>query len=1665
MSTAQYSTVQPQYSTGQYSATVQQSTLKCCTVQFSTVQHGTVQSEVQYNTVKYSAVQNSKNTLPCQLIIFSNTFQPKSVISQTMTPSDMKNKAEISRIMNIDGNLGDKSSTKLSTETDNVATKVTSDCLTKEVVATASAVLLRDGKLQGENVIDKSRLDEEKGLKSKSDVKVGKFTTDDKSMFQGEFTTQPKAKKYDIEACERKEASQQNEGVKEVEKTRYVLSESEHVALQREQIIAEKDDVQEFVMSRFGHIKSKGKHVIAERKDVTIAESGHVISESGNATSKVGGPIPATEHVTSGSENLIFGPMTSDTRRCMVEKEARDTKLGSTEKQKEMGNSKLSVKITETSSGKGKLDSSYRGVVDGSHDGVASIQDVHDIAEKCYAESASINESFEGGSRITRLIKRSIQKISNTLGKVKEKNVFKDRKDGDMLSESVPSERNVGAEKEGGGAETNFTIQSSKNSEKLSRSSSGQMEIDLQNSSVDVAALKLGKRPLVSEDRAKDIEDDRKGVGVIVRETDEKTDWQGLVERDFEMRKEFIETKSKEMLLSGNDKGSKQDNIADQSFAQIGTDDQMLSAERAEAEFDISVEGVIEKGHMKGDEGIDYKDEVACDDMDEEQSITERKNDYESKDIPTSSFDLTAKRQAVPQESILDSSDSRPADSELINEIDAAECLLGLSDEIVTTEHAEDTLHDAQEKESKSDSSHVSEGARDKEEDNVSTAIASYVHSKTQEDEKNSETLAGEVNEDKVCDAGSFESGLSTDERKSSRDTIVVQSNSEKSDLVGKQLLMEGLKTDEDEARAVIKDQLLESLQSETLGSVVKETVECVDLGGTFKGGAVESNSKPSFRDTVSSNSREKSIDEDFDNKSNKNSLCDKSDNIFEKMGISDGSKDVEGEDGANVFSDDRIEEKNVSNLKAEVCEESLEGGKETKLLGSSRKEAEIEKDDARKNITKDVSDEDASAKGRTESEEDDRVALTGSEGFGSVEYQVDSSKDDLLADKGGILVALENPERRSKIGEGNIEEAEGDSENATIDLHEKSYSLQMKIKTADGLDRTDAKKIGEEMSVDETQEKMRVGDSNKPKLEKSEIRNAEKSEEPEEEKGKGRNAEMDDQESGVGEITREKYELKSVKMSRRETEEEFVESVVEKGKVREGGRGERTADDNEEKNPEEEKEMNTKGKEANNVNNYDEANVQDSEEKNGNGKEVMNLEDRDEKRDKKTGHETSEEKENVKSEEDYAKITLENLCTDEKGKSAEIGETMVKPENETTTHFDQAKVKHTCAFDFVVKEVAARENSGKLTGASKRRRPEEESEANESKLQKLDEMMQRKAEAEEIPSDVKGSSQAEVTSAIAVDGKKEGNVESETAESPAHYETRKEGDNCDRTLRYKEGSNIERENDPFADTGSKSEIIDSSYKEFVSDKLVSEKDTFSRKNDQTGNKDSDVSSRNIERGSDIKNQVERAKTATDRGKVGKTVELVFDDRDVNTTVLEAENRSFKPEFDLKESDDIEKENEDTTDGDENEENAKEIVSVNQEGVELTDAFKRILQYQESSDDETLFHTTTDEESMDSEKDIISQKTVGDKSHPTFQFVSNSVPSQADTNTGQKQLLVGTPKVAGNFVGRTRRYSTTEADTKHKIDGPKRRKSTADSDLTDGSHVVLTRRMKRETGM
>ena len=143
--------------------------------------------------------------------------------------------------------------------------------------------------------------------------------------------------------------------------------------------------------------------------------------------------------------------------------------------------------------------------------------------------------------------------------------------------------------------------------------------------------------------------------------------------------------------------------------------------------------------------------------------------------------------------------------------------------------------------------------------------------------------------------------------------------------------------------------------------------------------------------------------------------------------------------------------------------------------------------------------------------------------------------------------------------------------------------------------------------------------------------------------------------------------------------------------------------------------------------------------------------------------------------------------------------------------------------------------------------------------------------------------------------------------------------------------------------------------------------------------------------------------------------------------------------------------------------------------IELTDALQRIQQYEESSDEESIANVSVDGESCEGVKGCESVKGCDSRnehkgeSHTTQS--AGAMKGDDDDSTGieqveqsANQLSTDFSREGSSFVRRIRRYSTTESDSRQRRDRPKRRKSAADSDAMDGNHVVLTRRMRRETG-
>ena len=129
--------------------------------------------------------------------------------------------------------------------------------------------------------------------------------------------------------------------------------------------------------------------------------------------------------------------------------------------------------------------------------------------------------------------------------------------------------------------------------------------------------------------------------------------------------------------------------------------------------------------------------------------------------------------------------------------------------------------------------------------------------------------------------------------------------------------------------------------------------------------------------------------------------------------------------------------------------------------------------------------------------------------------------------------------------------------------------------------------------------------------------------------------------------------------------------------------------------------------------------------------------------------------------------------------------------------------------------------------------------------------------------------------------------------------------------------------------------------------------------------------------------------------------------------------------------------------------------SAEEETTEIlanTDALKSLRLYQESSDEEFLMSTDI-ECPADCEKGV-----------ERFEQTSEK-PRVASLSEGEGGEPNTTSKPGSKAIGRKRRNSTTEHEARLKHDGARKGRSPAESDLLDANLVVLTRSMRRQTGM
>ena len=162
----------------------------------------------------------------------------------------------------------------------------------------------------------------------------------------------------------------------------------------------------------------------------------------------------------------------------------------------------------------------------------------------------------------------------------------------------------------------------------------------------------------------------------------------------------------------------------------------------------------------------------------------------------------------------------------------------------------------------------------------------------------------------------------------------------------------------------------------------------------------------------------------------------------------------------------------------------------------------------------------------------------------------------------------------------------------------------------------------------------------------------------------------------------------------------------------------------------------------------------------------------------------------------------------------------------------------------------------------------------------------------------------------------------------------------------------------------------------------------------------------------------------------------------------------------------------------------------NPEVIEKTQALQSISTYNESSDEES--EGLVDKSSASKKEQVKANTGAQDSDciidkQENGDSVSGGQQSEEETNNSEQDCRqMSADEVSGedaetrskelrgeeneNCVkaeahARTRKRSFTEGDSIQKSDGRKRRKSTTDSESADASHIVLTRSMRRQSGM
>ena len=1310
--------------------------------------------------------------------------------------------------------------------------------------------------------------------------------------------------------------------------------------------------------------------------ELLAKESGHVLSDIGHVLSGSGHVLSESGHVLSESGH-VFSEKVAD----------------------------KSVEIAFTSKETESAGSSQK-----------------EVAESCYDEAASVGDSHEGGLRVTRLLKRSIQKISETLVKGKDKlvckiqdTVKKPTVEGDVKALCVP-----GDDKESQVVNDVVPSDDKKGEEGL-ESWPGKSAID-NTSSVGLVGNDLSKEVEVSKESIKG-DDDSENVETrgeaMVRNTDDRNE-EYLKDSDH-VTMEGLEVASSEwpsgaevtasMLgsVSFEKSGEGDDNgISNQTVVDLSGKDGRSTSER-----------MYEEESREGDDAIVKKADVP---------------DCEGDNCVGGSEKQSVSINGVPQESAISPRMLVPASDchgGIDNERDSVTCHSEVLVESDANAHAEESileavLVDQEDDNIKGTRDALKEGTAHLKEVSTVSQISAQVAKENPEFAESSSCS-------RVSKDAEVEKGFLSDENESSEPCSIANkvSDSVVNAIGQREELTRGLKDEADEAFAF-------STHKEAAESLHEATPE---VGGVSdnEGGSIK-NCSPCV---VGDSDLPKYYDEPLP-KSTKMSPCSEKGNGADKI-----------EDNSTVHSDD-TEELNGKLADAVEEEKTLESSDKIESASSSTNGALLDIIDANKCVIGGKSEEKSLQRDTVKFEEDhnDKSSSKKSEDF---------HKDDIVELQGGDL----------KFQEVLCTKKEDDlSVPVSVDQRiESCEEIVIEKEQDSGTVRSSEKSTTEfeDEKVAENKAREAVRDNIELKIEHEDNKSEQKCEEM---RGK------EDDEEGSGKMEDEK---KCIENTDIEANGKDIESKIESSEKLENDKGTNFADDKEHNNKNNVKNFTD---EKNSEQDCEGSNIEDNEAvgrktfdseegfqergsdldfavKGGNSELIVNKElesDRNEMSVNKRLSVSRDPEETHFAEETNSDRVAADGCNVEETPSSDCEvlsragsdfipkgiDAEARLENEVETVLDLPSFGKKATVDLVSRDVPGTKKSSNVTGTSKRQIPDGENEPSARKMIKLD---TGEGDTIDTPYEVELSSEKGQHPSEDVVCDKENRKEGKLPEDFDNHEPSKkiklECVGCSSEVedsaqrKFETGkeiddgaASVEKEFD------SKSQFVDVGIENATFDRPGNECDAVDKQN--VGEEDDLYSVNSKGKGSFQKCCGSPEKDTHEYDTEGPKSMTCKSDLDV--TGVESEVQDMKSKVASDKSEDVEKD-----------EACQKDLDCELR-VELTDALERIRQYEESSDEESLTNMSTE-----------SQEGPFGESHATQ---NTAVIKSGSTQIGQapNQSPDDISRGADSFTGRARRYSTTESDTKQRSEKPKRRKSAADSDLSDGSHVVLTRRMRRETG-